>query len=102
MEKDEMDKIRLMPAGIEKCRKLAQYGAMCLQSGRDYDAADALSQALAMINWENPGEDAPLLDSIYRNLCALSGSRDECAWEIASQAAGDYSFFLQSRNASRD
>ena len=89
------EEIEAMPTGVEKCRMLLAYASEAMCFGEDCKAARAFSDAIVQVSWKNPGDNAPLLEEAYKGLCALSLSPNECAFEIASQASGDYHSFLE-------
>lgn len=92
------EEIEAMPTGTEKCRMLLNYASDAMRLGDDYKAVTALSEAIVQVSWKNPGTNISLLEAAYKGLCALSLSSDECTFEIASQAAGDYRHFVENSN----
>lgn len=95
------EEIEVMPTGAEKCQMLLSYASDAMHIGDDYKAVRALSEAIVQVSWKNPGTNISLLDQAYKGLCALSLSSDECTFEIASQAAGDYRRFVENNNDDR-
>ncbi len=95
--KERYKEIQAMPKGQAKAEAFLALGGYCIGHGLNADAAYAMREALCGVSWSEPGDARALLDEAYNGLRQLAGSRDECAWEVASQAVADFDTFNRDR-----